>query len=115
MGITTHAKSFAPPKNAGGKVNLIGLDLLELKETLVAAGLEPFRTKQVWSWIYFHGVTEFSKMTTLAKPAREILAAHFSLERPKVVQDQKSNDGTRKWLLRMHDGQDVETVHIPEI
>jgi 23S rRNA (adenine2503-C2)-methyltransferase len=114
MGIATHAKSFAPPQDADDKRNLIGLDLIELKKALVAAGLEPFRAKQVWSWIYFHGVTDFAKMTTLAKPARDKLAAHFVVARPTVSQDEKSADGTRKWLLRMADGQEIETVHIPE-
>src|SRR5262249_2303159 len=114
MGITNHAKSFAPPTDTGGKRNLIGLGFDELKEALVAVGLEPFRAKQVWSWIYFHGAQDFEKMTTLAKPAREKLAAHFTGVRPQAVQDQKSKDGTRKWLLRMSDGQDIETVHIPE-
>jgi 23S rRNA (adenine2503-C2)-methyltransferase len=53
-------------------------------------------------------------MTTLAKPARDKLAAHFVVARPSVTQDLKSSDGTRKWLLRMTDGQEVESVHIPE-
>lgn len=113
MSITAHAKKFAPPAT-GGKQNLIGLSLDELKGALVAAGMEPFRAKQVWSWIYFHGVTDFSKMTTLAKPARELLTEHFTVLRPEVSQDQKSADGTRKWLLKMADGQEVESVHIPE-
>ena len=114
MGITNHAKSFAPALDRHGKQNLIGLDFDELKDALVTRGLEPFRAKQVWSWIYFHGVTDFNKMTTLAKPARDKLAEHFTTARPAVTKDQKSSDGTRKWLLRMNDGQEVETVHIPE-
>src|ERR1700679_3952100 len=114
MGITNHAKSFAPPVDSGGRQNLIGLGFEELKEALVARGLEPFRAKQVWSWIYFHGVTDFEKMTTLAKAAREKLAEHFTVARPAISQDQKSADGSRKGLLRMTDGQEIETVHIPE-
>ncbi|MGE3622577.1 MAG: 23S rRNA (adenine(2503)-C(2))-methyltransferase RlmN [Bdellovibrionales bacterium] len=114
MGIANHAKSFDPALTADGRQNLIGLSFDELREALVARGLEPFRAKQVWSWIYFHGLTDFAKMTTLAKPAREKLAAHFIVSRPEVSKDQKSQDGTRKWLLRMQDGQEVEAVHIPE-
>jgi 23S rRNA (adenine2503-C2)-methyltransferase len=114
MGIDNHGKSFAPVANADGKTNLIGLSFDELKAMLVERGLEPFRAKQVWSWIYCHGVQDFTKMSTLAKPARDLLADQFTVTRPSVVQDQKSSDGTRKWLLRMHDGQDIETVHIPE-
>jgi 23S rRNA (adenine2503-C2)-methyltransferase len=114
MGITNHTKKFAPPEAGNNKRNLIGLGFDELKEALVASGLEPFRAKQVWSWIYFHGVSDFAKMSTLAKPAREKLAAHFIVARPAVSQDQQSADGTRKWLLCMRDGQEIETVHIPE-
>src|SRR5262249_46639995 len=114
MGIANHSKSFAPQPTADGKINLIGLSFEEMKEALVARGLEPFRAKQVWSWLYFHGVSDFAKMTTLAKPARDKLAEHFTAARPQIVQDQKSEDGTRKWLLRMQDGQDIEAVHIPE-
>src|SRR5277367_1703513 len=115
MGIKNHAKNFAPPVlDSGGKRNLIGLDFVELTEALTLLGLEKFRAKQVWSWIYFHGADDFAKMTTLAKPARDKLAAHFIVARPTVSQDQKSDDGTRKWLLKMPDGQEVECVHIPE-
>jgi len=114
MGITNHAKSFAPPVDTDGKRNLIGLSLEELKETLSAHGFESFRAKQIWSWIYFHGAKDFSKMTTLAKPARDKLTELFTVARPSISEDQKSTDGTRKWLLRMADGREVETVHIPE-
>ncbi len=114
MGISNHAKKFAPSAAADGKRELIGLDFIEMKEALVACGLEPFRAKQVWSWLYFHGARDFAKMSTLAKPAREKLAAHFTIGRPGISQDQKSSDGTRKWLLRMTDGQEIECVHIPE-
>ena len=115
MGIMDHAKTFAPPRDLGGKRNLVGLSYEELTEALTSLGMEKFRVKQVWSWIYFHGVTDFSKMTTLAKPARDKLAEHFVISRPTISQDQKSEDGTRKWLLRMADGQEVECVHIPEV
>src|SRR3984957_14067380 len=115
MTIATHAKNFAPPAfDSGGKRNLIGLSFEELTEALTSLGLEKFRAKQVWSWIYFHGATDFAKMTTLAKPVRDKLAGHFTVARPTITQDQKSADGTRKWLLKMADGQEVECVHIPE-
>ena len=114
MGIDNHAKNFAPQTDAAGRRNLIGLDMVELKAALTAQGLEAFRAKQVWSWLYHHGVTDFDKMLTLAKPAREKLKAHFTIDRPVITQDQKSEDGTRKWLAKMQDGQEVECVHIPE-
>jgi 23S rRNA (adenine2503-C2)-methyltransferase len=115
MGIANHAQNFAPPDiNKDGKRNIIGLSYDELGAALAAAGFEKFRTKQIWSWIYHHGVTDFTKMSTLAKPARDKLADHFHIARPTISEDQQSEDGSRKWLLKMLDGQDVECVHIPE-
>ena len=115
MGISNHAKNFAPHlPDKDGKTGLIGLSYEELTEALLGLGLEKFRSKQIWSWIYFHGVTSFDKMTTITKPVREKLAEHFVISRPTITADQKSDDGTRKWLLKMADGQEVECVHIPE-
>jgi 23S rRNA (adenine2503-C2)-methyltransferase len=114
MGIADHAKNFAPAVDKDGKRNIIGLDYDELTESLVALGLEKFRAKQVWSWVYHHGLTDFAKMSTLAKPVRDKLAEHFTIDRPTIAADQQSKDGTRKWLLQMADGQQVECVHIPE-
>ena len=94
--------------------NLVGLSRDELKTTLVEAGLEPFRARQVWQWIYWHGVTDFGRMTNIAKKTRERLAELFVVERPEIVTEQRSTDGTRKWLLRFPDGNEAETVNIPE-
>src|SRR5260221_14575462 len=94
--------------------NLVGLSRDELKTTLVEAGLEPFRARQVWQWIYWHGVTDFERMTNIAKKTRERLAELFVVERPQIATEQRSVDGTRKWLLRFADGNEVETVNIPE-
>ena len=105
--------AFAPPVESGPRA-LIGLDRAELTAALAAEGFEPFRAKQVWHWLYFRGVTDFAAMTTLAKPAREKLAGLFLIARPAVTRAQKSSDGTQKFLLRSSDGQEVETVHIPE-
>jgi 23S rRNA (adenine2503-C2)-methyltransferase len=72
------------------------------------------RVSQVWSWAYVRGATEFDAMTDIAKDLRGALAASFSLARPQIVTEQVSVDGTRKWLLRLADGREVETVYIPE-
>ena len=97
---------------------LIGMDRAELACQLVAMG-EPekgakLRAKQLWHWIYHHGVADFSEMTTLNGPLRETLAERFTLARPDVAREQRSEDGTRKWLLRFEDGQEAESVFIPE-
>lgn len=94
--------------------NLVGLSRDELKATLAEAGLEPFRARQVWQWIYWHGVTDFGRMTNIAKKTQLRLAELFVIERPQIVTEQRSVDGTRKWLLRFTDGNEAETVNIPE-
>jgi len=94
--------------------DLVGLGRAELAAEMAGFGAEPFRARQLWHWIYHRGVTDFAAMTNLAKPFRERLAARYVLGRPEVAAAQISRDGTRKWLLRFADGQEVETVHIPE-
>src|SRR5215475_6621444 len=94
--------------------NLVGLSREALKATLTEAGLEPFRARQVWQWIYWHGVTDFGRMTNIAKKTQAKLDELFVIERPQIVTEQRSVDGTRKWLLRFPDGNEAETVNIPE-
>jgi 23S rRNA (adenine2503-C2)-methyltransferase len=94
--------------------DLVGLNRAELAAEMMEFGAEPFRARQLWHWIYHRGTTEFSAMTNLARPFRERLAERYVLGRPHVAAAQASQDGTRKWLLRFPDGQEVETVHIPE-
>jgi 23S rRNA (adenine2503-C2)-methyltransferase len=94
--------------------NLVGLTLPELTHVLTKAGLETFRAKQVWHWIYHRGVTDFAQMSNLAGAVRQKLADNFIIERPTIDTKQVSEDGTTKWLLRWSDGQQIETVHIPE-
>jgi len=94
--------------------NLVGLGRAALAAELNAFGAEPFRARQLWHWIYHRGATDFAAMTSLSKTFREELAGHYALGRPVVSRALTSIDGTRKWLLRFSDGQEVETVHIPE-
>jgi 23S rRNA (adenine2503-C2)-methyltransferase len=94
--------------------NLVGMGRDALAEAMAAFGAEPFRARQLWHWIYHRGVTDFAAMTNLAKSFRERLAAAYALRRPEIAAALASTDGTRKWLLRFDDGQEVETVHIPE-
>jgi 23S rRNA (adenine2503-C2)-methyltransferase len=99
---------------ADGRKNLVGLSRAELAAELAAVGAEPFRARQLWHWIYHRGATDFAAMTSLAKPFRAALAERFVVRRPAATRDLASVDGTRKWLLRFPDGQEVECVHIPE-
>jgi 23S rRNA (adenine2503-C2)-methyltransferase len=94
--------------------NLVGLSREALAAEMAEFGAEPFRARQLWHWIYHRGATDFAAMTSLSKPFRESLAARYELSRPTVSRSLTSNDGTCKWLLRFPDGEEVETVHIPE-
>ncbi|MEO1549969.1 MAG: 23S rRNA (adenine(2503)-C(2))-methyltransferase RlmN [Pseudomonadota bacterium] len=98
--------------------NLIGLTREQLREALAAAGTPErqlkMRTGQIWAWIYNKGVRSFDDMTDLSKAYRTQLAEHFILSRPEIVTRQVSNDGTRKYLLRIAGGHEVEAVYIPE-
>jgi 23S rRNA (adenine2503-C2)-methyltransferase len=115
MSTAGHADIFAPPVTAAdGRIELIGLDRAELAAELARIGEPPFRARQLWHWIYHRGATDFAEMTTLAKSFRADLAERYVVSRPRAVVDRQSIDGTRKWLLGFADGQEAETVHIPE-
>ncbi len=115
MSTTSHALHLAPPvASMEARRNLIGLDRQALAAEMAAIGAPAFRARQLWHWIYHRGATDFAAMTSLAKDFRARLAEQFVIERPTIATAQHSVDGTRKWLLRFGDGQEVETVHIPE-
>jgi 23S rRNA (adenine2503-C2)-methyltransferase len=114
--ILAKAALFAPPpmQDAEGRRELVGLSRAELEAEMVAMGEKPFRAKQLWHWIYHQGVRDFAAMSTIAKPMQAKLAERFTIGRPGVTTEQTSSDGTRKWLFQWRDGQQVETVYIPE-
>lgn len=97
-----------------GKIELVGLSKEELSAVIADIGEKTFRAKQLWQWIYYHGETDFDKMSSLSKDFRAKLAQNFTITRPKIITEQISSDKTRKWLLEFSDGQRVETVYIPE-
>ncbi len=107
---------FAPPPAilADGRRELVGLSREELADALVEAGEAAFRAKQIWHWIYNRGATDFSVMSTIAKPTQAKLAERFVIGRPETAVVQTSTDKTRKFLFRFRDGQEAETVYIPE-
>ena len=94
--------------------DLVGVGHEGLAAEMAEFGAEPFRARQLWHWIYHRGATDFAQMTSLSKVFRDRLAERYELRRPAVSRALASVDGTRKWLLRFADGQEVETVHIPE-
>ncbi|MBV8737329.1 MAG: 23S rRNA (adenine(2503)-C(2))-methyltransferase RlmN [Alphaproteobacteria bacterium] len=100
--------------SADPRRNLVGLSREALAAEMAAFGAEPFRARQLWHWIYHRGATDLAAMTSLSKGFRNRLAERYAIRRPAVSHSLASSDGTRKWLLRFSDGQEVETVHIPE-
>ena len=106
--------SGLPAAREGARLDLLGLSAEELEATIVDAGLPKFRARQLWRWAWRHGLTSFDEMSDLAKPVREQFATMFSLDRPVVTSRQNSTDGTIKWLLRFADGNEAETVYIPD-
>ena len=96
------------------RVPLLGLSAAELEQAVVAAGLPKFRARQLWRWVWRHGLTSFEEMSDLGKPVRQIFSEMFSLARPAVTSRMVSSDGTIKWLLRFPDGNEAETVYIPD-
>ena len=107
-----------PRKLSADITNLVGLSREELRAALVNAGTTEKQAKmragQIWQWIYQKGVREFEQMTNLAKDYRIFLASNFTISIPEIVSKQVSVDGTRKYLLRIAGGHEVETVYIPE-
>tara|TARA_B110001469_G_scaffold122956_1_gene134312 strand:- start:1574 stop:2758 length:1185 start_codon:yes stop_codon:yes gene_type:complete len=107
-----------PRKMPDGPLNLLGLTRDALHDTLIAAGTSEkqakMRTGQLWQWIYQKGVRQFDEMTNLSKDYRALLTENFVITLPEVVSKQVSVDGTRKYLVRIAGGHEVETVYIPE-
>jgi 23S rRNA (adenine2503-C2)-methyltransferase len=107
---------FDPPTPvlADGRRDLVGLSRDELAEALAAIGEPRFRVKQLWHWIYHQGVTDFARMSSIARPLQHRLAERFVIGRPTAATVQTSADETRKFLFRFRDGQEAETVYIPD-
>jgi 23S rRNA (adenine2503-C2)-methyltransferase len=107
----TPLETYVPP----AKPSLIGLSRTELADRLGDIGVAPaqrkMRVQQLWHWLYFRGAQSFDDMTSVSKGIRAELAQHFTVDRPEVVAEQISNDGTRKWLLRLPSGDNVEKAH----
>ncbi|MGZ2259780.1 23S rRNA (adenine(2503)-C(2))-methyltransferase RlmN [Roseobacter sp. A03A-229] len=107
-----------PRKLPEGPVNLVGLTRDAMRAALIDAGVPEKQSKmrvgQIWQWIYQWGVRDFDAMTNLAKTFRAELKERFVIEIPEVVSKQVSEDGTRKYLVRIAGGHEVEVVYIPE-
>jgi len=101
-----------------GPINLIGISRTIMREKLLEIGTPEKQVKmrvgQIWQWIYQKGARNFSQMTNLSKQYRELLSNNLTIDVPQVVSKQSSKDGTRKYLLKLAGGHEVEAVYIPE-
>ena len=116
--ITQDVKVVPRKPDTSGKVNIIGLTRSQLLEAMLAVGTPARQAKmrlgQLWQWVYHWGLRDFSQMTNLSKDYRLFLEGYFTIDLPEVVTRQISSDGTRKYLVRIQGGHEVETVYIPE-
>ena len=108
-----------PDSGPPAKIQLAGLTRGEIADALTEFGIAPkqvrMRAGQIFRWVYNYGVTDWESMTNIAKGLRADLAEKFELNRPEIVERQISVDGTRKYLIRMAPGIEVETVFIPAV
>ena len=114
----THDFMTIPRTLPSGPVNLIGISRPLMRKKLLEIGTPEkqvkMRAAQLWQWIYQKGERNFSNMTNLSKNYRELLSENFIIDVPKVISKQCSKDGTRKYLLQIAGGHEVEAVYIPE-
>ncbi len=96
------------------KTNLLGLDLKAMQAFFVAMGEKPFRAQQILKWLHTEGVKDFDGMTNISKALRETLKNTTEVTLPEVLLEKTASDNTRKWILRLSDGNCIETVFIPE-
>jgi len=94
--------------------NLLNLNLVGLQDYFVGLGERSFRGRQVFKWIHQQGAVNFSEMTDISKSLRARLDLTARIAPPEISREEVSDDGTYKWLLRLHDGNSIETVFIPE-
>jgi 23S rRNA (adenine2503-C2)-methyltransferase len=116
--ITQDLVTLPRRQDAEARLNLVGMPRPALRQALIAAGTPEaqagMRTAQLWQWLYGKGAGDVAAMSNLAKDYRARLAEAFVIERPAVVTRQVSADGTRKYLLRVAGGGEIETVYIPD-
>ncbi|MFB0994519.1 MAG: 23S rRNA (adenine(2503)-C(2))-methyltransferase RlmN, partial [Paracoccaceae bacterium] len=113
--ITQDVKTVPRTLLQGTRKNIIGLTRSQLLDAMLTVGTPSKQAKmrlgQLWQWVYHWGLRDFTQMTNLSKEYRLILEEHFYIELPDVVTRQISADGTRKYLVRIQGGHEVETVY----
>lgn len=96
------------------KLNICDLSKLELVDALKNLGEKPYRAEQIWHWLYVQGIKDFKQIQNISTELKNKLDEYFTISRPFISVKQESIDGTIKWLLKLDDGSQIETVFIPE-
>lgn len=97
------------------RINLLNFNYQQMREFFSNIGEKPFRAQQLMQWIHQAGFNEFSQMSNLGKALRAKLSEIAEIRLPEVIEEQRSADGTCKWLLKLDCGNSIETVFIPEL
>ncbi|MFP4271612.1 MAG: 23S rRNA (adenine(2503)-C(2))-methyltransferase RlmN [Halothiobacillaceae bacterium] len=112
--VATPLSRLAPAGEQPDRVNLLGLTLDQMRSWYVELGEKPFRAVQTMKWLHQRRVGDFDEMTDLARSLRAKLRERATVSLPEVLVDQRSADGTRKFVLRLAGGNSIEMVYIPE-
>jgi 23S rRNA (adenine2503-C2)-methyltransferase len=96
------------------KINLLGLDKKAMQDFFIGLGEKSYRADQALKWIHFQGIQDIQAMTNFSKSLREKMAAVAEIKPPEIAYENTSPDGTHKWVIRLSDGNCIETVFIPE-
>src|ERR1700722_13492214 len=112
--VSRRRETRPPVATAERRPDLADLDRPALESALVARGHQRFHARQIFRWLYRRGVTDVAAMTDLSRELRSDLAEHFALTTPTLAHREKSSDGTEKFLLRLADGRQIESVFIPD-
>src|SRR5215510_1417256 len=110
----SHLVGYARHSFMTPRPDLAELELHELETTLDERGCERFHARQLYRWIYKRGVTDPQRMTDLSRTLRTRLQDEFTIGTPAVIGDERSTDGTRKFVLQLGDGRAIESVFIPD-
>ena len=96
------------------KQDLLNFNIEELQDFCISNNLPKFRATQIWRWMYCFGLHTFEGMNNIARATKDFLNEKAFISRPEISEMQKSSDGTIKWLLKLSDGSEIETVYIPQ-
>ena len=113
-GIFHKGSRIVAPASTSTRIDLADLDRVTLERTFQDAGLPRYRARQVFRWLYVRGETDFAGMSDLGRELRASLAERFRVSTPALVREDRSTDGTRKFLLQLADGRRIESVYIPD-